>query len=58
MLKPAYFHTTKEELDRLRSDLDKVEEDIKTLLAVSGFPSTIIVDGKKFVLGIDLGDDY
>jgi len=46
------------ERDRLRSDLDKVEEDIKTLLAVSGFPSTIIVDGKKFVLGIDLGDDY
>jgi len=40
------------ERDRLKVVLDKVEEDIKTLVAMGGFPNTIIVDGKEVKLKI------
>ena len=45
------------ERDRLKADLQKIEKDIETLLVVSGSQNTIIVDGREFVFGIDLGDD-
>ena len=45
------------ERDRLKVSLDKVEEDIKTLVALGGFPNIIIIDGKEVKLKIELGDD-
>ena len=46
------------ERDRLKASLDKVEEDIKTLVAMGGFPNTTIVDGKEVKLKIEqLGDE-
>ena len=46
------------ERNRLKVSFDKVEEDIRKIVAMSGFPNTIIVDGKEVNLKIEqLGDD-
>lgn len=46
------------ERNRLKVSFDKVEEGIRKIVAMSGFPNTIIVDGKEVNLKIEqLGDD-
>ena len=46
------------ERDRLKVSFDKVEEGIRKIVAMGGFPNTIIVDGKEVKLKIkQLGDE-